>query len=292
MEMFSSHLITYPATTYDWTDLKRKIDTEMESRQCQSVVLHDQNTYQINDVGFLDVVAFHVYSSLNGFQWRRFLARQSKRKHIRLVSFFQDLDELLRGFVGVTQIINPNEMILSRKACLRSMNISASHLAAWREALSADCKWAIVFEDDGSLESTDDLTATLDFLEGDGNANRKLLVNLSQSFRFSALGVQEIIESSTVQAHVGRSQEVILTTTPFTNTLCAVAISRSLLDELVPFVAEAVRSRRFRGIAIDFLFNRFLLERSEELDISSIHLNPGVVRQGSIVRKKPLQDLR
>jgi hypothetical protein len=292
MHMFSAHLITYPATTYDWSDLKKKIDTEMQNRQCRPVVLHHENTHGISDVGLFDVLAFHIYGPLIGFRWKRFLAKKAEKMHSRVLSFLRDFIGLLSGIGRVARVINPAEMMVARVACLRSINISASHIAAWREALAVDCEWALGFEDDGLLESAEDLRLTFDFLEREGSADRKTLVNLSQSFRFSALGVQGIIPSSTVETLSEESQEAIFTSTPFTNTLCAVAISRSLLEVLVPFAERAVLSRRFRTIAIDFQLNRLFVEHSQQLDIRSVHLNPGVVRQGSIIRKKPLRDLR
>ena len=292
MQTFSAHLITHPATTYDWNDLKEKVDVQMQNRHCTPIVLHQGNTHGIDDVGVLDVLAFHIYGPLIGFRWKRFLAKKTKRIPSTGVGFFEDFVELLSAFVRLTRVINPIEMMASRIACLRSINITASHIAAWREALEADCQWALVFEDDGHLDSVEDLSATLDLLERQEKTARRVLVNLSQSFRFSDLGVEEIIRSSTVETYSEKSLEVIFTNTPFTNTLCAVAFSRSLLEILVPFAESAALTRRFRCIAIDWQVNRLLLGRSAELDIRSVHLNPGIVRQGSIVRKKPLQDLR
>ena len=290
--MFSAHLITYPATRYDWTDLKQKIDVQMENRHCRNVVLHQENSYVIGDVGFLDVLAFHIYGPLIGFRWRRFLSRKSQKTRFNLVGFVKDFLRFIGEIARLLNVLNPSKMMASRVNCLRSINISASHLEAWREALAMDCEWALVFEDDGHLESAEDLEATFDLLERQDSKGCKILVNLSVSFRFPTLGVEEIIGSSTVETYSGKSQEVIFTSTPFTNTLCAVALSRPLLEVIVPFAERAALSRRFRAIAIDFQLNRLFIERSEELDIRSIHLNPGIVRQGSIIRKKPLRNLR
>ena len=291
VRMFSAHLITYPGTTYDWTDLKEKIDAQMQNRHCSTTVLHQENKYVIGDVGFLDVLAFHLYRPLIGFRWRRFLSNKSPIP-LNVMGFAKDSLGLIRAIVRLLRVISPTGMMASRMDYLRSINISASHLAAWREAIATDCEWALVFEDDGHLESAEDLEATFDLLERQDSRGCKVLVNLSVSFRFPTLGVEEIIRSSTVETYSGKSQEVIFTSTPFTNTLCAVALSRPLLEVLVPFAERAALSRRFRGIAIDFQLNRFLLERSEELDIRSIHLNPGIIQQGSIIRKKPVSNLR
>jgi hypothetical protein len=292
MSSFSAHLITHEKTHYDWHKLTSMIDADLLARECEQTRVHNHNELRHDDIAALDVFAFMFFGSLYGFRWRRFLAANSGTLRNRLSSLLTHWADLFKS-IGEMRLLLAREYFLqSKKACLRSINISYSHLGAWKAALSTGSAYALVFEDDGTVESAEEFSLALDFVSQASMTSEPSFFNLSQSFRFSTLGVREIVGSSEASMIPGTTQEVIVSRVPFTNTLCAVAYSRSLLQALVPFLESALQNRKLRSIAIDFQVNRFIVEEATRLGLKNIHFNPGVVRQGSIIRKKPLRDLR
>jgi hypothetical protein len=282
MSIFSAHLITYEKTRYDSSVLVKQVNQLMVERKGQKVTSHNKDKFSLEEVTLFDVVIHRFMGGIFGFRWMRYMEAATKKGSLRKFSLVRDLLALVRRLSKIPLVVLPKNRLAERVSCLRSLNISASHLEAWRAAYSLGSTFALVLEDDGILTSQSELGRALDFFSEMVEDGQEALINISHSFTFITLRAQHIIQSSKSEPFLETGQVLVDSHTPFTNTLCATLLSREFLKSLILFTEDSLDSKVWRSLAIDFQVNRCLTMKNKERKVMNFHLSPGLIRQGSM----------
>jgi|FLOH01.1.fsa_nt_gi GR25 family glycosyltransferase involved in LPS biosynthesis len=284
MSSYSAHLITHNRSRYDYSALLNDVDHVLTRGGGKKTNVHSADKFALADISSLDALAFKLASAVVSFMWSRHLERATVSGSLRRLSGFRDALDFLSRVARISLMVNSRNLLQARIACLRSLNISYSHLGAWESAASSGSRFALVLEDDGILSSRGDLEATLDFIATFAKEERETLINISQSFKFYTLGVNHIVLSSSSEKVGQTSQEVIFSNSPFTNTLCATVLSVPLVRSLISFTERSMKSKLWRSVAIDFQVNRYIMEHAKARALECAHLSPGIINQGSMLK--------
>lgn len=185
---------------------------------------------QINNRNFFDespyaITAKMARESVNAEvnlenSWSKFLQKPDRfRQNLRI--FARRLSALVR----IRQNSNPREIH-------RLLNIEASHLDLYRSAILSDCEWVIILEDDAFATDVQDLAAgLLGIFSGDNDVK---FVNLSASFSLNSLGINHLLLPDDGQTWSGSvPRQILLSTRPATNTVCAIAFKLQFLEQLL-----------------------------------------------------------
>ena len=282
MSIFSAHLITHKSSRYDSSKLLKDVDEVFTTRGSRKTQVHSGDKFGLEDISTIDALAYELAAALVGFRWSRYLKSATKLGSLRRFSVLRDALNFLTSVLRMFSMVKNQNRLQGRVTCLRSLNISSSHLEAWESAASSGSRFALVLEDDGILSSQRDLEATLDFIASFAREGRETLINISQSFKFHTLGVNHIVLSSSSAKMGQTSQEIIFSNSPFTNTLCATVLSAPLVKSLVSFTERSLKSKLWRSVAIDFQVNRYIMKHAKAHSLECVHLSPGIIDQGSM----------
>jgi hypothetical protein len=111
----------------------------------------------------------------------------------------------------------------------RLLNIEHAHLWLLEQALGSGAPWIVILEDDGFCDDVADLAAGLVTLFP--LADSPVMVNLSESFSVADLGVTHLLRPASDVTWTGAKVRAVLESTkPVTNTVCAIAYTRSGLE--------------------------------------------------------------
>jgi hypothetical protein len=113
----------------------------------------------------------------------------------------------------------------------RLLNIELSHLDLLRRGLASGAPWVLILEDDAFDSDIQDLSdGLLGLMECPAGPG---YVNLSASFTSRELGVEHLLRPSGVAWDGSADRDVLGTTRPVTNTVCAILYSATFLAALV-----------------------------------------------------------
>jgi hypothetical protein len=186
--------------------------------------------------------------------------------------------------ISAKNLFPRSRFVATQKALIRLRNISLGHLQLWNQALDSNADWVLILEDDatpldlGNLAR--DLVGVVDHLSEDGDLGRKVYCDISLSFSTAQLG----INISSTQSFATGDQLLFSAPSPFTNTLCAVLMSRAFTDDLAKAISQYMNSPQTGYLPIDWLVNRhFLRARKGKVSIGKFFkLQPGLYVQGSL----------
>jgi len=141
----------------------------------------------------------------------------------------------------------------------RLLNIELSHQALLRQALDEGAKWILILEDDAWSDSVNELGHTLDMIINEAPTALKLL-NLSESFGVSRLGVDRLLKQIDPPWWQGVTRRLASASRPVTNTVCAVAYRSDFAIQLL----SAYDAMGLKPILpIDWKLNKVLMSMNE-----------------------------
>lgn len=278
---FYTSLITFEGSRYDWRDLVATLDTTLEERTDFPVAVVSGDHHEISEIGPLEVLIYEAAIALLIVRWERHLRRGSTVRATPIrractVGRFSPAP-LVRGLLRAW----PERKTL-RKRATRILNISELHRRAVAQGLASNARWVMTLEDDGYLSAKSPIKLALDLIAQSFPASGSTFIDISDSFSFSELGVENIVASSD-RCRLGQtSQQVVRARVPFTNTMCATIMSRQLALKWLAYLEDTLASPVLRLIPIDWHLNRFILRQANPDDTSYFHFDPGLIRQRSI----------
>ena len=161
----------------------------------------------------------------------------------------------------------------------RLLNIEYAHRRLMQQGIEDGAPWIVILEDDASCTHVPDLSIGLQHLMME--ADRKCLVNISDSFTFASLGIKHLLGvSQTIRWQGTHPRSLLEAQRPVTNTVCAVAYSRELLQEIVAYF-DAMPEEPV--LPIDWKLNQALMSLTASGDeIQCFLLDPAPVKQLSM----------
>ena len=201
------------------------------------------------------------------FQWAKYLGRLNESKW--WITYAGRWAQRLR-----LRIERPHDSYTRRL-----LNIEYAHRLLMKRGLDSGAQWIIIIEDDAFCSDVDDLTSGLTQLMT--AADRQCLINMSDSFTFTSLGIKHLIEvSRTIRWEGTRPRAVLEAERPVTNTVCAMTYSRDLLHR----IASAFDAMPEQPVLpIDWKLNQALMDlRASGDKIQCLLLDPAPVQQLSM----------
>ena len=167
----------------------------------------------------------------------------------------------------------------SESTVRRLLNIEYAHRALLQQGLETSADWIVILEDDAACSDVDDLASGLQALIAD--AAKSSFINLSQSFSFTELGINELVDVSNTHRWAGNQPRVVLQARrPVTNTVCAIAYSRDLAGHIMTLF-DGMPERPV--LPIDWKLNEALMDLvSSQRPVECILLDPGPIQQLSM----------
>lgn len=194
------------------------------------------------------------------------------------------IDSLYSAVTAARALFSIRGFRAKQKSMIRLQNITLGHAALWEQALASNSEWVVILEDDAApleLSTTHgNLIKLMDFLAQSNLTSQSVYCDLSLSFSRPALGV-EVEDQPLLEIGEQSLHEV---SRPFTNTLCAVLMSRPMLEDLVGAVKQYVASPSLGFLPIDWLVNKYLLDSIGENRKTAyfFNLEPGLFIQESL----------
>jgi len=226
------------------------------------------------------------------FQLDPRMARESVRAEIRLEGVWRDyLDGPNRHREQIRIAGRSVKFRLNRRKnsvtteLRRLLNIEYSHLDLYRAAIESGSLWTIILEDDAYASNLKDLAIGL--VELTDTSGSVSIVNLSESFPLSEIGVQHLLKLSSDNQWIGSSARVLYELErPVTNTVCAIAFRT---DFLAKVVADFDAQPRFPVVPIDWKLNATLMRLFENGEVGSnecLFVEPAPIVQLSMFRDR------
>ena len=271
-------LITHPASKFETDQLVGNVTEALRARGIEQITKIQDNAYQREQVRFLDLVGSELLLPLITLRWRFQLNKKARYLFVHsLVALLQVLHGL---FNLIASGLSMKKMLQLRNKNLRILNISAAHLSAWRQGVKSHQDYICVLEDDGIFHDVLGLSRVVDWIYREVNPSEYALVDVSNSYSFEELGVSQA-GVNTVFNLVEHGQRVVQTQNPITNTCAAVIYSRGLLTLLEKFLTKSLDDKFMRSVPIDWQINRFFMNAPKKFRFKTLHVVPGLIRQGS-----------
>lgn len=162
----------------------------------------------------------------------------------------------------------------------RLLNIEWAHRSLWEQALDSGSEISLILEDDATVENATDVAEGLVNLA----TSPWSYVNLSLSFGPDQLGIARLLQPSGLSWGGTVSREVLRSSRPVTNTVCAIGYRREFLTR---FVNHWISMPVEPVLPIDWKMNRALRELVNSGILrpgSSLWVEPGPLVQGSLHR--------
>lgn len=119
------------------------------------------------------------------------------------------------------------------KRIRRLINIELSHFALMRAAVASGSEWTLIIEDDAAAKDLDDCMSGLIGLMNQG-PQQPAYVNVSQSFDASDLNIGHLLSPvADVDWQGSSSRQLLESSKPVTNTVCAILYRTSFVKELL-----------------------------------------------------------
>ncbi|MDP2013131.1 MAG: hypothetical protein Q8L05_02785 [Actinomycetota bacterium] len=129
----------------------------------------------------------------------------------------------------------PNKDSPGAKRIRRLINIELSHFALMRASVASGSEWTLIIEDDASAADLDDCVSGLIGLMKQG-PRQPAYVNVSQSFSASDLNIGHLLSPvDGVDWQGDTARQLLASSKPVTNTVCAILYRTSFVKELLKF---------------------------------------------------------
>lgn len=275
-------LITHPNSKYldesgqsvKYQELKEILNIDNEL-----TYVRNQQTNYINDLNI-----FKKLISLKNFIKLIFkvtIRIQVKNKSLK--SLFWSLINNTINSLNITKII-VKDVIFKRKNLdtyiNRQINISASHIKCFQEALKTNCKWAIVVEDDIFWTDQEKVRNGIEFAINQMDELNLNILNLSESFHDIELGINNLRKYEIL--HPTDNIKLIKYKEINTNTSCATLYRISILNKVL---TKMNNNKKDDIIPIDYKLNEALNELVKENAIQADsygQVKPGLIIQLSL----------
>ena len=278
---FHTSLITYEGTRHNWKNLVGPVERVLAKKGSPKVNVLSGDEHVLSEITSLEAFLYQSYIGLLTAHWKRHISRSSDTNQAASQEFFGFIADCLASVwsnVGLA-LRSPHKL---RKRALRVINISELHFQAVLNGLNSDAKWVMTLEDDGVLPARASLGIALDFILETCSPEDSAFFDISDSFSFEQLGVEQIVAASDHLPLGATQQNVVKASVPFTNTVCATVISRAFALKWAAYLEKNLSLKVFRLIPIDWHLNRFILKASKGEPSAYFHFDPGIIRQGSI----------
>lgn len=237
-------------------------------------------TLQINTQDFFDMNPFpltrkmaraSVLAEINAERsWTKFLQKPNKwRQTVRILLRYVKFYFNWQTNSDTTEI-------------RRLLNIEASHIDLYKNAVDSGAIWSVILEDDASCLNTSDLITGLESLMN--HENFPEFINLSRSFSLSELDVTHLLR---VEEDISWSglipRKVYASKLPVTNTVCAIAFRTDFLARVLSDFASHPSSAI---LPIDWKLNETLVRMWTEMNFSEYgcwFVDPAPVIQRSML---------
>ena len=171
----------------------------------------------------------------------------------------------------------------SPRSVRRLFNIEMSHLELMRQGLDSRAPWILILEDDAWSSDIDDLTLGLaQLMETASTPESFGFANLSASFSPQELGIDHLLHESPLTWNGITRRDILRSSLPVTNTVCAILYSAAFLTDLV----EAISQLPTRPIVpIDWKLNSALMalfDRGGVDDTTCVFVQPSPIEQLSM----------
>lgn len=278
---FHTSLITFDGTRHNWKDLVSPVETVLARKASPKVNVLSGDRHVLSEITALEVFLYQSYIGLLGVHWKRHITQFSKNNQAAAQRFLSFIAECISAvWTGAISAFRRPQTL--RKRALRVLNISELHFQAVLNGLRSEAKWVMTLEDDGLLSARSPLSSALDFILESGPPEVSTFFDISDSFSFEQLGVEQIVATSDHVRLGSTGQNVVKARVPFTNTLCATVMSRAFALKWAAYLEKNLSSKVLRLIPIDWHLNRFILRASKGEPSAYFHFDPGIIRQGSI----------
>ena len=171
----------------------------------------------------------------------------------------------------------------SPRSVRRLFNIEMSHLELMRQGLDSRAPWILILEDDAWSSDIDDLALGLaQLMETTSPPESFGYANLSASFSPQELGIDHLLQQSQLTWNGTTRRDILRSSLPVTNTVCAILYSAAFLTDLV----EAISQLPTRPIVpIDWKLNSALMalfDRGRVDDTTCVFVQPSPIEQLSM----------
>ncbi len=210
-------------------------------------------------------------------QWYRQLSKKSTAALGFLLASAHLLKEL-------TSLLLPGGLERTRRSMIRLRNISLAHAKLWHQAMVSESEWILMLEDDA--DPTDPTTLKLDllkiieYLEEKIENTSGIYCDASLSYSSQQLGVRTLDNPCLLTS----KQTLYTVEKPFTNTLCAVLMSRTFVQTLSAEIHMYLENPKNGFMPIDWLVNKYILENeaTQKYRNKFYKIQPGLYVQRSI----------
>lgn len=276
--MLITFLITHDRSQFNVEPLLHNFAKSQVFADPEAVIKISENTFALHQVKFFDILCSELFIPFVCLRW---FVRQNSNIGYRIRQTGMATRQGLRGLLSVIQaLVSKNRCLSLKLKNLRLLNISAAHMHALTQGVYSSKDFVCILEDDGILSDVAGLTKVLNWIESNLDPSQLTLVDLSDSYTFSELGVESrnLTEILDLPEHL---QKVVQTSRPITNTCAAIIYSRAATIAVKEFVSHAMENRLTRSVPIDWQLNRFIMANSTNYALQTFHVAPGLIKQGS-----------
>jgi hypothetical protein len=278
-------LITHPRTRFSdasgSTGLLHQLSSALTERSCKTQIgIVDQD---LIDPGDLDLSQGALRASINAefsleSLWQTYLNPNIHNQAKPLILRSRRLLQFIRLKAWGRSDAPASKR--GRNRLIRLANIEAAHLAAMELSCASGCDWALVLEDDATSQDIPTLAeALISHLSDWERLEQPVYVNMSESFSLSSLGIDHLVARHSLW---DQTAEVLSTSRPVTNTVCAILYRSSFLADLLTTLRDIPMQPI---IPIDWKLNAALMQLVQEGSIGDgdcFTLEPAPIRQSSM----------
>ena len=191
--------------------------------------LYDSNLLLLNRAQVLDSIAAELDVET---RWRLYIRPEQSQGILRIFMRLRHVYRILRYAPPWARSDDPNDK--GRRMLTRLINIELAHISLLQQGLESEAEWVLILEDDASVDSVQDFAADLlRFISstntGDSQA-QPMYVNISRSFKPSRLGITPL---TTHVGHWSVGSEILASSQPVTNTVCAILYRRDFVEKVL-----------------------------------------------------------
>ncbi len=272
-------VLTYPDSRYSFPHIESLIANLKKAGLDVQFAICDKNLAQKDEAGITRGLAARAAfrDLVLRMRWYVSLSNHS----VRAQGTFNSISTLAKRILTLSSSAGLES---AQKSMIRLKNIAMGHASLWSQALASKTDWILILEDDATPIETstthEQLVRVLELLASSSLLNNNVYCDLSRSFSSIELGIE--ITGKPVQV-VG-DQVLHGVARPFTNTLCAVLMSRSMVQSLSGAVRGYLESPTSEFLPIDWLVNKHLLDSFGKKKHSAhfYNLDPGLFVQESL----------
>lgn len=191
--------------------------------------LYDSNLLLVNRAQVLDSIAAELDVET---RWRLYIRPQQSQGILRIFMRLRHVYRMLRYAPPWARTVDPNNK--GRRMLMRLINIELAHISLLQQGLESEAEWVLILEDDASVDSVQDFAADLlRFISSTNSGDSQtqpMYVNISRSFKSARLGITPL---TTHVGHWSADSEILASSQPVTNTVCAILYRRDFVETVL-----------------------------------------------------------